>query len=113
VFRESEIITLESQVSLSRTITLPPNIRSGDYAAIAQVRYEDSIASSSEMIHVLGEEVPLYSLIPKKYIALLIAFVLLLIIIFVFLSLRRRKKEKKSKKQKKAKGKKKKRRTKR
>jgi len=78
---ESEVVTVETQVSFSKTIKLPLDVELGDYLAIVQVRYGDSLGSSSDMFHVIGE-LEIGKLEANKYF-IIVLFVLIILVIFI------------------------------
>lgn len=52
VFTKEEIVAVETQASFSRTITLPDNLVSGEYVAIAQTKYGNTVGTSSNIFYV-------------------------------------------------------------
>ena len=88
IFEQKEIVTVEKQVSFSKAIKLPETIKPGDYVAIIQARYENSIGSSSVMFHISEKEALIFT--KNKYFFIILTVVVLLILIVFFLEHQRK-----------------------
>jgi hypothetical protein len=71
-----DIINVEEQVSFTRTIRLPSDIKPGDYVAVAQVKYDYFVGTSSDIFEVVRKRgfIPYYLLLA----GLLFLFVLII-----------------------------------
>src|SRR3989344_3892635 len=88
IVEQKETVTLENQDSFSRTIKLPKEIPSGDYVAIVQAKYQNSVGSSSVMFHVSEKES--LKFVKNKYFFVILIVVVLLILIVFFLERQRK-----------------------
>lgn len=92
ITEQKDIVSVETQVSFSKTIKMPSTIKPGDYVAIAQVRYDTSFGSSSAIFHVVEKEKPeiktIYSVVMIVVLTLVMIVLLLLIIISIMRSIR-------------------------
>lgn len=84
IFKQDEIVVVKDQISFFRTIKLPSKIKPWDYVVIVQAKYEDSVASSTEMISVVVLKI--------EYAVIFVIIVLFIIIFLIFLNKHRRKK---------------------
>jgi len=92
ITEQSEIVAVETQVSFSKMIKLPSDMKIGDYVAIAQARYDDSIGSSSVMFHIIEKEKPeIVVFMKSKYFFIILAIVILAIFLIILLEYERRK----------------------
>lgn len=84
ILSQDGVVAVETQTSFVKTISLPKNIRVGDYVAIVYVRYGDSFGSSSDIFHIIEKEIPLWY---KQYmpIILILSFFVIVIGVFFFL----------------------------
>jgi len=83
IFNEIEVVSVETQISFSKSINIPKNVKPGEYVAIVQARYFSSLGSSSVIFHVAEKKVDLIS----KYKYIIIALVILLIILFLLVGI--------------------------
>lgn len=92
MIHEEEIIFMEKQASFSKLIQLPEKMKPGSYIAIVQIKYGNSIGTSSEIIHVIVKR-------PFKElnIILIILIIIILLIIIIKQITSRNKKLKKHK----------------
>lgn len=91
IIEESNIVAVETQVSFSKTIILPSDIKPGEYVVIAQVKYDSSVGSSSVIFHIIEKEKPFISLISNKYVIILIGIITFAILFILFLEHERKK----------------------
>lgn len=99
ILTQEDLVTVNIQISLSKIIRLPYDLKAGDYIAIAEVRYLDSIGISTTVFEI--KEISLW----KRYQLYIILFVILFLILLVILLIllvkkksRRKTKENSSKK---------------
>lgn len=92
LLEQSETVAVENQISFSKTIKLPLDIKTGDYAAIAQAKYNDSVGSSSEIFHIVEIEKPeIVVFIKNKYFFIILLIIILAILLLIILLHERRK----------------------
>jgi len=91
-FGQENTVNVETQASFSKMIKLPSNIELGEYVAIAQVRYDYSVGSSSEIFHVLTKETPYNIIMNNKHTLIIINLIIIagmIVIIFIIVLLER------------------------
>lgn len=92
IIEQKDIVAVETQVSFSKMIKLPPDIKPGDYVAIAQARYDSSLGSSSVMFRVTEKEKPdIIYFIKNKYFIIVVAIIILFVFAILFLEHERKK----------------------
>ena len=52
VYQEEETVFVETKASFSKTVTLPPDIKPGDYVYSLKILYQDSFATATEIFTV-------------------------------------------------------------
>mgnify|MGYP001571944015 CR=1 FL=1 len=88
ILNESETVSVEKQVSFSKTIKLPKNMKEGDYAAIVYARYSGALGSSDVIFSVKKTEFPLSR---DRLFMIIFPVILAVIIIIFFVRYERRK----------------------
>ncbi|MBT7281521.1 hypothetical protein HN840_04290, partial [archaeon] len=89
VLEESETIAVQEQMNFNKEFYLPSNMEMGTYVLGLEVIYVNSVAVSSSMFDIVGEEV-LISSLGKGVLVLIIALILMILLIGIMLLLRRR-----------------------
>jgi len=81
IFSQEDTVAVETQASLSRIIKLPSKMKAGDYVAIAQIRYGNTVGTSSNVFTIKESN---FILLYKSYfITIVLAIIVIGIIIFV------------------------------
>ena len=94
IMTETESSVVESQTSFVKTLSVPENIKPGDYVFITEVVYGDSVGTSSYLFNVIDEEKaektpPLESLLSDRNVTYVnFALICVIIIILFFISMR-------------------------
>lgn len=92
ILETQEKLLMETQVSFTKSLHLPENIKTGKYVVSMYVKYKDSFGISSETFDVIEEEK--FSIFSQKnripLIAISSLFVIILILIFSFVYLEHR-----------------------
>ena len=91
IIEQKDVVAVETQVSFSKTIKLPSTVKPGDYVAIAQARYDESLGSSSVIFHVLERERPLIMFLTNKYFIVISIIIVLAVLFIIFLEYERKK----------------------
>lgn len=76
ILKKEEMVAVETQASLSRTLQLPSDLKDGQYVAIISVKYRDSFGTSSDVFYVGRKR---NELIGKEYLLIALVFVLIAI----------------------------------
>lgn len=90
ITRSSETVAVETQASFAKTLVLPDNLAEGDYVIYLSVRYNGSVASSSDVFSIAGEG-PLITKISLLILGASIAAVMSLVVWYELRHLRLRK----------------------
>ncbi|MBI2448790.1 hypothetical protein HYV49_00660, partial [Candidatus Pacearchaeota archaeon] len=90
IFEDSEIVAVETSASFTKELHIPDYLKPDKYALVAQVKYKNSVSSSSSVITVVEETI--YERFKMIAITLiLIAFILLLIYVVLHIKKRHKK----------------------
>ena len=85
VASEHETLAVETQAKFTRALTVPSDLRPGNYVAVAKVTYADSIGTSSDLFEVTAKTIRLYSIQFKDYkVVLSIGAIILIAGVIVF-----------------------------
>lgn len=82
ILTQEDIISVETQASLSRTIKLPSDLAPGDYVAGVQAKYDDLVGTSSDIFRIKARESILYKYLPYILFFLILLIIIIIIIIF-------------------------------
>jgi hypothetical protein len=82
---KDETIAVETQASISRTVKLPADSKPGDYIAIANVKYGNDTASSSDMFQVVGQKTFNFKSAGRLTIIIVIIIIILIALILAYL----------------------------
>jgi len=84
ILQDKEVITIETQATLSKSFTVPQELPEGEYVFIIQALYQGTRGTSSESFSVGKVELPLRILKPLSYLIMIpIALVICIIIVFI------------------------------
>jgi len=75
---------LANQTSFMKRISLPDNLKSGDYALVLRARYGEAVSSASDMFTVRGPEIP--ALLPCYLTNLSLALIIAVLIVLLILA---------------------------
>jgi Sec-independent protein translocase protein TatA len=83
ISENDEMIAVETQASFSRTIKLPSGIKPGEYVVATNVKYGNSVGTSSNIFRVKGEEKSkLWN--NSLFLALIGIIIIIIVIIIIF-----------------------------
>jgi Sec-independent protein translocase protein TatA len=89
ILRESDIVTVDKQVSFTKTLKIPPFLRPGEYAIIVYARYGDGIGTASDLFGVTDKtaavEAPL--IVEFKGLTWIISILSLIVVIAIIFTL--------------------------
>ncbi len=88
---ETEGIVVEKQARITKTLTLPSDIKQGDYVFVTVVRYRDSLGASTQLFSVISSSGKLISFDGNFDVTLILMMglfaVIFLTVIFLFIYL--------------------------
>lgn len=64
---EHETLAVETQSKFTRALTIPSDLRPGNYVAFAKVTYADSVGTSSDLFEVTAKAIRLYPIQFRDY----------------------------------------------